>query len=167
MYLFIAVQKMPCWCRFGHSETRIFKKTAWCNNWNEVAMSRGTEVWGGSAPLWSVFFRTCSKYSNLSICLSFVFTSPFTITNTLWMKVFGVSISPFYLTSFNVTLSLAILLTRLIGSLYTTNSLPSFGLPFYSWTWSKHLWHICETHYFVWPLYLRGEIRPSKFSLFF
>ena len=39
------VQKIPCWCRFGHAETRIPKeRPPGAENWNEVAMSRGDRM---------------------------------------------------------------------------------------------------------------------------
>ena len=95
MCTYRSVQKMPCWCRFGHSETRIFKETAWCKNWNEVAMSRGADV-GGLSPEPAILATTWSLFCTLprpTLRSSLASCSPFASLTTISMFVLSVIIS--------------------------------------------------------------------------
>ena len=126
---------MPCWCRFGHSETRIFKETAWCKNWNVVAMSRGADVGGllseptSPATSWSVFC-TLSRptlRSSLASWLPFMSLTTLSMFVMISIKVKGSSTFLIYSCSLGVTSLSATALTKsislLILALFGTTSL--------------------------------------------
>ena len=125
MCTYRSVQKMPCWCRFGHTETRTFKETAWCKNWNEVAMSRGADV-GGLTPqpanlatTWTLFctLPRTTLGSSLASWSPSASLSAFSVFVTLFVKSIKVKVSStylFYSSSSNDTLLLALAFTTSI-----------------------------------------------------
>ena len=123
MSTYRCVQKLPCWCRFGHSETRIFKETAWCKNWNEVAMSRGADV--GvlvseptiPATTWSLFCTLPmptlrSSLASSSPLVSLTTISVFVLSIVVSIKVLLTSTSLIYSCSSIITSLSAIAFTK-------------------------------------------------------
>ena len=118
MCTYRSVQKLPCWCRFGHSETRIFKETAWCKNWNEVAMSRGADVGGlfsqptDPATTWAVF---CTL-PMLTLMSSLTSSSPLVSLTTICLFVLSIKV---LLTSTSLIYSSSPIITSLSAIAFT------------------------------------------------
>ena len=123
MCTYRSVQKLPCWCRFGHSETRIFKETAWCKNWNEVAMSRGADVGGllseptNPATTWTLFCTLPmptlrSSLASSSPLVSLTTISVFVLSIVVSIKVLLTSTSLIYSSSPIITSLSAIAFTK-------------------------------------------------------
>ena len=137
---------MPCWCRFGHTETWTFKETAWCKNWNEVAMSRGADVGGldttACKPSYHVnsLLYTSKNYSGviLGFLITFCVTISFFSVCYIICKI-NKSQSFFYISFLFKFFKWYITISFSLYYVYqTTNSCPVWGHLFQFWTLSNN-----------------------------